>query len=382
LIDLAQWLSPLDGENPSGEDLRSTTQFEEILHMVEPREKENPDGPKKGAPQYVVEADWAIVLEKAEALRPVGRDLRLLVLVTRALANEMGLAGLTTGLTLIAQSIEAHWETMHPSLRRNAPPREAALRRINALVDLQNSQAGGLLQELRSKVIFAPRLVGPIKGEDLETAAMDEHTALMRTPGLGAKEMAAKSEEHKQLLARIKAACAAQAEQAPDAFNALRGDAKAALAALASVDAAANPKTDSHGAVAPELQRFLERVVVTLNRAPNAQGAEAAAEGSSEAGGTEAAPMQLNGHAAGSAAGGSYGLPDRISTREEVVKCLDLVIAFYDRTEPSSPIPHLTQRVRRMVHMDFLQLMEEMAPSGLKEFRLLAGVPENTKKAT
>ena len=63
--------------------------------------------------------------------------------------------------------------------------------------------------------------------------------------------------------------------------------------------------------------------------------------------------MQLNGHAAGSAAGGSYGLPDRISTREEVVKCLDLVIAFYDRTEPSSPIPHLAQRVRRMVPMDF-----------------------------
>jgi len=382
LIDLAQWLSPLDGENPSGEDLRSTTQFEEILRMVEPREKQNPDGPKRAAPEYVVEADWGVVLQKAEALRPVGRDLRLLILVTRGLVNEMGLAGLTTGLTLIARTIEAHWETMHPSLRRNAPPREAALRRINALVDLQNSQVGGLLHELREKVIFAPRLIGPIKGKDLEQAAMDEHTALQQTPGMGAKEMAAKSEEYKQLLARVKAACAAQVEQAPDVFNALRDDAKAALAALASLDAAANPKTDSHGAVAPDLQRFLERVVVTLNRTPNAQGVEAAADGESDAGGTEARPVQLNGHAAGSAATGSYGLPDRIGTREEVVKCLDLVIAFYDRTEPSSPIPHLTQRVRRMVHMDFLQLMEEMAPSGLKEFRLLAGVPEATKKTT
>lgn len=73
------------------------------------------------------------------------------------------------------------------------------------------------------------------------------------------------------------------------------------------------------------------------------------------------------------------GLPDRIASRDDVVKCLDLVVAFYDRTEPSSPIPHLARRVRRMVHMDFVELMEDLAPSGLKEFRLLAGVPDPKK---
>ena len=77
----------------------------------------------------------------------------------------------------------------------------------------------------------------------------------------------------------------------------------------------------------------------------------------------------------------STGLPDRISSRDDVVKCLDLVVAFYDRTEPSSPIPHLARRVRRMVHMDFVELMEDLAPSGLKEFRLLAGVPDAKKAA-
>ena len=38
--------------------------------------------------------DWRAVLAKAEELRAHGRDLRLLVIVTRALANEDGLAGL------------------------------------------------------------------------------------------------------------------------------------------------------------------------------------------------------------------------------------------------------------------------------------------------
>ena len=89
---------------------------------------------------------------------------------------------------------------------------------------------------------------------------------------------------------------------------------------------------------------------------------------------TGATPRQSNGE-------GAALLPERIVSREEVVKCLDLVVAFYDRTEPSSPIPHLARRIRRMVPMDFVELMEDLAPSGLKEFRQLAGMTD-IKKST
>jgi type VI secretion system protein ImpA len=34
-----------------------------------------------------------------------------------------------------------------------------------------------------------------------------------------------------------------------------------------------------------------------------------------------------------------------------------------------------------MVPMDFLELMEELAPAGLKEFRALAGVTDSRKPA-
>jgi type VI secretion system protein ImpA len=78
--------------------------------------------------------------------------------------------------------------------------------------------------------------------------------------------------------------------------------------------------------------------------------------------------------------GGAGGLPSRLDSRADVTKCLDLIIAFYERTEPASPIPHLARRMRRMVPMDFLELMEDLAPSGLKEFRILAGA-DNRKPA-
>jgi type VI secretion system protein ImpA len=36
--------------------------------------------------------------------------------------------------------------------------------------------------------------------------------------------------------------------------------------------------------------------------------------------------------------------------------------------------------MRRMVPMDFLKLMEELAPSGLKEVRLAAGLADEKKE--
>ena len=80
------------------------------------------------------------------------------------------------------------------------------------------------------------------------------------------------------------------------------------------------------------------------------------------------------------AANGAY-VPGQINSRRDVERCLDLVIDFYERTEPSSPIPHLARRMRKMVPMNFLQLMEEIAPSGLKEFRGIAGVFDDKTKS-
>jgi type VI secretion system protein ImpA len=319
-------------------------------------------------------------------LRAHGRDLRLLVIVTRALANEQGLAGLAHGLTLIARTFDQHWDTMHPALRPNAAPRDAALRRINALLDLQNGQ-DGLLANLRQMTFFAPRAIGPISGRDLEQGALDERVMLLEAAsGLNAAEKAALVSAHSQLLNRVRSGCAAQADQANAEMTSLIADAQAAITALDAVETALNVRLEGGGAAVPELKRFLQRLLSTLERNSTIG---ATTNGAAKPAPTTASPEMpvRNGHGAdpmasmASYAEPSTGLPDRISSRDDVVKCLDLVVAFYDRTEPSSPIPHLARRVRRMVHMDFVELMEDLAPSGLKEFRLLAGVPDAKKTA-
>jgi type VI secretion system protein ImpA len=382
VIDIALWLNPLNGENPSGEDLRNEQAFHELERLTEPQLKLVHDGTGKPTSQSTP-VDWATVLEKADELRSRGRDLRLLVIVARALANEDGLAGLAQGLTLISMTFDQHWDTMHPTLRANATPRDAALRRINALLDLQNGQEG-LLANLRETIFFSPRQVGPISGRDLEKSALDERVMLQESAsGLNAAEKAALVSAHNQLLNRVRSGCAAQVDQADDVVSSLLAGARAAITALDEVDVALNRRVEGNGPVIPELKRFLQRFLTTLERnsttGPVANGAAKPTPPPEE----PASPAR-NGHGAETMASivePGVGLPDRIASRDDVVKCLDLVVAFYDRTEPSSPIPHLARRVRRMVHMDFVELMEDLAPSGLKEFRLLAGVPDPKKPA-
>ena len=386
MIDLALWLNPLDGANPSGEDLRNDPAFHELERLTEAQLKVVHDGGNK-ASQSTSAVDWAAVLEKSEELQSRGRDLRLLVIVTRALANEEKLAGLAQGLTLIARTLDQYWDTMHPALRTGATPRDAALRRINALLDLQNGQEG-LLANLRQTVFFSPRAIGPISGRDLEQAALDERVMLQEAAsGLGTAEKAALAAAHNQLLNRVRTACAAQIDQAADTVTTLLADARAAISALEAVDTALNARIEGNGAAVPDLKKFLQRLLTTLERNSSAGAmANGAAKPAPQPAQPASTPTQ-NGHGAetmasvASSVEPSAGLPDRINSRDDVVKCLDLVVAFYDRTEPSSPIPHLARRVRRMVHMDFVELMEDLAPSGLKEFRLLAGVPDAKKAA-
>lgn len=380
MFDIDPWLRPLDGENPSGESLRDDPSFHELERLTQPRIEVARDERNNPIAQTAVPVDWAEVLRQAEALRPRGRDLRLLVIVTRALANERGLAGLCDGLTLIARTLADHWESLHPELR-GGPSRDGARRRISALAQLQGDP-DGLLGDLRGMEMMAPRGVGRISGRDLERGVLSVQAVLAAAPRMATEaDKAALAAAQDELLSRVGRGCKAAAETNPEGLARTLAEARAAGQAVAGVEAALGARLGEGPPALADLAGFLAGVAGSLERAAApaadpapASGQAAAADSSPVPGGLpDPLPAVFSGGASG-------GFPDRLTSREEVVKCLDLVIAFYDRTEPSSPIPHLVERVRRMVPMDFLQLMEDLAPSGLKEFRLLAGVPDAGKQ--
>ena len=66
-----------------------------------------------------------------------------------------------------------------------------------------------------------------------------------------------------------------------------------------------------------------------------------------------------------------------INTRADAMRLLDLVVEYYERNEPASPLPLLLSRARRLAGKGFLDLLRDLAPDGLSQAEKIAGPPDN-----
>jgi type VI secretion system protein ImpA len=62
-----------------------------------------------------------------------------------------------------------------------------------------------------------------------------------------------------------------------------------------------------------------------------------------------------------------------IQSREDVIRSLDQVCDWYARNEPSSPVPLLLRRAKRLVNKSFLEAVQDLSPSGVTEVQTIAG---------
>ncbi len=380
-MNIEPFLTPLDDPAPSGVELRNDARFHALERALEPASRAartDKDGTVNVHPQV----DWQDVLDSAADLAESGRDLRLLVIVARALANTDGYRGLAQGLDLIAQSIDAFWESIHPELRDRPDAAEATLRRSNALKQLENDE-NGLLGDLAMGALLMPRGLGPVRGEDVAKAGLSDFEVMNEAPsGLGEVEKAAIRERHAARVNRVTAACRALAAEEPERAAELISAISAADAARLALEAKYSDKAglaNGMGLQFGALGTFLGRLRATLDRLarPDDAATEPAVEAPASVPAAPSNPSAAPATAPALTPGGV--IAGGVNSRRDVEKALDMIIAFYERTEPSSPIPHIARRLRKMVPMNFVQLMEEIAPSGMKEFRNIAGTDEKSK---
>lgn len=369
-MELHHFLAPVDNDILSGVDLRNDARFHAIERLIAPAAKENRDASDETNSDVSTSVDWDDVQAKSIELAAEGQDLRLLVIVARSLYHTDQFAGLAKGLDTITQLIDGFWETLHPTLRDRPTPKESALRRTNALMQLENDETG-LLGDMEYLPVFTLRGLGPVTGQDLARGKMTADQVFREGPsGLGRAEQEAQRAEHDELVNRVKASCRAYASEQTEKMQALRKGIAECVVALTALETKLSEKLGGNGAGVKfnALTQFLDRAVSTL----------AVSDNGDEEMETETTPTETP-LTKGAVSKGASSAPGTISTRKDVEKYLDMIIAFYERTEPSSPIPHLARRMRRMVPMDFMELMNEVAPSGMKEFRNAAGVNDKGK---
>jgi type VI secretion system protein ImpA len=104
-------LNPIEGENPSGANLRYAPVFDKIKEA----RREDDDAPQGDWKRERKVADYKTVLKLAtETLATKTKDLQLAAWITEALLHTEGFSGLRQGLDLIKALCENFWDTLYP----------------------------------------------------------------------------------------------------------------------------------------------------------------------------------------------------------------------------------------------------------------------------
>ena len=69
-----------------------------------------------------------------------------------------------------------------------------------------------------------------------------------------------------------------------------------------------------------------------------------------------------------------------IANREDVIRTLDKICEYYNRYEPSSPVPFMLKRAKKLVRMDFMEILRDITPGGTDQADLIFGLqPEESE---
>ena len=323
--DAQALLEPITADAPCGENLEDTT----LMSSFDAFRLFGQAMPLDPVP------DWGEV--KARALEALARskDLRLLAHLAAAVLRTDGLPAFTETLTVAARWLELYWTQTYPQVTEDPVLRRSAL---NCFADQM-----AVIDGLRRTPLISSRQHGSVTLRDLDLAGGE----LQPRDG----------------------------ETRPDRVGSLsgvsgdagRGADRAACGGGRGAGGAEEPRW-AHARV--RRQRggagFRQPVdAAAAHRAGAGQPAGSAERGSDVP--AEASPTQP----------AAVGAPGAIRSRQDAIRALDAVAEFFRSNEPSSPIPLLVDRAKRLVSKDFLEVLADVAPDALGQARAAGGIRQS-----
>lgn len=326
-LDVAALVAPLDDASPSGPDLgyddgrvAIEAAFERSISVDTAAEDDA--------------TDWRQVIARILAQAEQTRDLWLPVYLMRAAAASRQFDLVVDGAELLAGLVEERWPDVHPQLDEYGfIGRKTPCESLTRLGDFLGPLA-------RVPLIEHPRL-GRFSGEDLirfadQGAGADGYGMFRRV----IDDMA--PEELEATLDRV------------DALATALRRTDGVMTANAEGDTATNfkPTYDLLGAIRAALAAHV----------PGAQPAASPAgtEPVADQAGTPVAAL------AGAAPAGE-GFTGAIRNRQDVIRAIDAIGAYYAAVEPGSPVPLALARARDWIGLDFMAVLQDIAPNAIGE---------------
>ncbi|HEV8604621.1 MAG TPA: type VI secretion system protein TssA [Tepidisphaeraceae bacterium] len=342
IIDVEKLLAPVDGDSPVGVDLSYDPAVMEIEQLAAGK-------PEQQVGDTIIPAedpDWKEI--KNRCIEALGRtkDLRVAMHLLVATVKMEGLSGLRDGLGLIRGMLDKYWDKFYPQLDPedgNDPMLRMNI--ISTLTDPVNFR-----RRLREAPLSMSPLMGKFGLKDIEIASGE--VPAPDDPAIPKLEMKT-----------IDAAF----EDTPLEY--LQGNAAAVEQAIEHVKAIDGFLTKTVGAGRAINFKELEAVLKKAKgQTANYLAKRGIGSPDGGAGGDGA------GVAAGGGGGGGAAISGEVRTPQDVIKLIDKIVAYYERNEPSSPIPLLLKRAQRLVSKNFLEVIKDLTPDTLRAIEALGGI--------
>ncbi len=353
-------LAALDGEHRCGPDLEYDPEFLEMETLARGK-KEQQFGDTLVAAEGPA---WKALLECCESLNLRTRDLRVLVNHSRSLTALRGVAGAALGFGLLRGVVEDFWDDLHPKLDAdddNDPTMRlntfAAL--VGAAGDSPEARSAISMPELRSAVWITAKGI-PCTVKQALGSLLPAHAHTHESP-------LSEGELRSMIIEAAKLDSQNHARDAQLEINRL----SKLLNDQVGIQRAPDFRPLSHS---------LKQLADFFDRATGNSASQSASNFDGNSNGDLAGNPSND---AGSNSGDSYehqgvGMhTGAIRSRGDAIEILDRVCQYLETQEPSHPAPLLIRRAQRLLDMNFLDIVKDMAPEALPSIENLAGFPRN-----
>jgi type VI secretion system protein ImpA len=328
--DVDTLLQPVSADAPAGEDLENDPARLELDHLAQGK-------PERHMGKVTVPAEepnWSVVESKAAQLLQRSKDLSVASQVVRAWLARRGFIGLSEGLQFLDRLLQIYWDQAYPRVEGDGTAR------LNAFAFL--SGADTLVATIRRTPFVTSRAHGNYNLRDVYRAS----GKLPSAPDTPAPDPSA-----------IEAALmTCDIHELESNAAAVRN----ALKCLASIEATLSERLGAVATLDVEALRTLLKEIA--HQLETAQTKRVPAEPVA----TVESPVALARAMPASPIGA-------LKSRDDVVHALDAICAYLYQSEPSSPVPLLLQRAKRLVSKDFMEILQDLAPEAVNQVEKISG---------
>nr|WP_269802929.1 type VI secretion system protein TssA [Pseudomonas uvaldensis] len=341
-VDVPLLLAAVSATSPCGEDLEYDADFLRL-------ERESRGQPERSMGDSILPAEppeWRSIQQQSLDLLQRSKDLRIThFLLQSSLALE-GIPGLARVLTLISELLKQYWADLHPRL--DADDDNDPTVRINALTGLTSDVT---IRLLRESILVRSRAFGTIT---LRAAANASGLQSFADESLGSEQLAgALLDSDPEQLENTRAAL----QEARNAAEAIEQQVSDQVGSAQGVD------------LGP-LKQPLKMALQILGQSGQQSGDSTLSDAVS----SDSSPSTQHADAPSAPRNtGTSTVSGEINNRDDVLRSLDRVLAYYTRHEPSSPLPVLLNRAKLLVNADFATIVRNLIPDGMSQFENLRG---------